>query len=482
METGSRLMIRLLLALPGLLLGLAIASPVRAGPAVYAPTPCVSDFGDDASRVSCGTLSVDETRGGDSGRRVALPVVVIKASAPKPGLPPVFLLHGGPGGGAVESAARLLKSPVGKEMIAIDQDWVIFDQRGSGLATPLLDCGRVAMNDAGPLSPEAASALKACGARHKAAGVDLSQYNERQIAFDIRDLRLALGYQQIDLFGGSYGTSIGMAALRHAPEGIRAVVLDSPWPPEAQWAVGGPQMVSDAVRLVISKCAADAVCHRRYPNLQADVEAMATRFLSGPQKGERRSYTADDLGGFLMDAAYDNEGARRLPFDLNAMAQGDFSALEAHRAARSPYVEGQHLTHLCKEEFPFEDGGKVGDVGGDRVAALLAPSMSRYFDVCRAWSVGAPDPVDGIAQSSDVPTLFLAAEIDPGCPPKFAKAAVARFSRGQLFIAPNITHGVSWGSPCARGMVRAFLRDPTAPVNASCLAGETPTFAFDYGE
>lgn len=463
------------------LLAAGLAAPAEAAKPVWKTTPCVGDFGANLARATCGMLIVDESRGTASQRRVVIPVIVVKASAPVAGQPPVFFLHGGPGGDVVESTAGMLRSPLARELIAVDQDWVFFDQRGAGLATPLIECGTVAMTDAGPLSPAAAEALKACGARQIAAGVDISRFNEREVALDIQDLRKALGYRQIDLMGGSYGTSIAMAVMRHAPEGVRAVILDSPWPPEAKWAEGGPVMVADAVRLIIAKCAADAGCAKRYPNLAADVDALAQRFLAGPQQGKRRSYTADDLGGFLMDAAYSAEGARRLPFDLAAMAKGDFSALEAHRADRSPYFEGQHLTHLCKEEMPFEDRTKVGAVGNDAIAKLLVPSMSRYFEVCEAWPVGKPHPSDGVAMSSDIPTLFLAAEIDPGCPPALAKAAAARFSKSQLFIAPNVTHGVSWSSPCARKLARAFLRDPSAKLDGSCLVGETK-FEFDYGE
>ena len=475
-------MIRPLLAAAVLCAGFGLAPPALAAKPVYKTTPCIGDFGPNLGRVSCGVLSVDESRGTASKRRVAIPVVVIKASAPRPGQPPVFYLQGGPGGAAIGSASGLLRSPLAKDMVAVDQDWVFFDERGSGMASPLLDCGRVAMNDAGPLSPAAGETLKACAALHAAAGVDLSRYNEREVALDVQDLRQALGYREIDLFGASYGTSAGLAILRHAPQGVRAVVLDSPWPPEAKWAQGGPQLISDAVHLILGKCAADAECHRRFPTLEADFVALAARFNAGPMQGKSRAYTPEDLAGFLMDAAYDDYGARHLPVDLANFVKGDFSALEAHRADRSPYFEGQHLTHLCKEEFPFEDRAKVAEVAGDPMAALAVPSMTRYFEVCEAWPVGKPDPIDGQPQSSDVPTLFLAAEIDPGCPPSFARAAVARFSKGQLFIAPNVTHGVSFGSPCARGLVRSFLQDPTKPVDGKCLEGETPKFEFDYSE
>jgi pimeloyl-ACP methyl ester carboxylesterase len=480
--TGAAVSARLAVLAAAALLATAFAAPAQAAKPVWKTTPCVGDFGPNLARATCGVLTVDEARGTASTRRVAIPVVVLKASAPRAGQPPVFFLHGGPGGDIVESAAGVLRSPAAREWLAVDQDWVFFDQRGSGLAVPLIECGAVPMNDAGPLTPWAADSLKACAARQLAAGVDISHYNAREVALDIQDLRKALGYKQIDLFGVSYGTSIAMATLRHAPEGIRAVILDSPWPPEAKWAEGGPTMVSDAVRLIIAKCAADAECAKRYPTLGADVDAMARRFLAGPQKGKRRSYTADDLGGFLMDAAYSAEGARRLPFDLAAMAKGDFTALEGHRADRSPYFEGQHITHLCKEEMPFEDRAKVAAVGEDAIARLLVPSLSRYFDVCEAWPVGKPYAGDGLAMTSDVPTLFLAAEVDPGCPPALARAAAARFSKGQIFVAPNVTHGVTFWSACAGKLTRQFLQDPTAKLDGGCLEGETPTFAFDYGE
>jgi pimeloyl-ACP methyl ester carboxylesterase len=455
-----------------------LAAPANAAEPRFERTPCLGDFGPNAGRVTCGTLSVDETRGSTNGRRVAMPVVVVKASAPKPGLPPVIWLHGGPGGGSASGVAGMLRSPSGVEMVAIDQDWVFFDQRGGGLSTPMLDCGDVALNDAGPLSPAAAGALEACAARHRAAGVDLSRYNAIEVVRDIQDLRRALGYQRFDIMGGSYGTRIGLALIRHAPEGLRAAVLDSVWPPEADWAQAGPKMVSNAVKVVLDRCAADSACRAKHPTLARDVAALATRWNTGPQTVGERRYTADDLGAYLMDATY--FGAEALPRDLAKLVAGDMAPLDAHIAERSGYAEAQHLTHLCKEEFPFEQRSAVArGAAGDPVAQLTVASFERYFDVCRAYAVGAPDPREAEPVSSDVPTLFLAAEIDPGCPPDIARATAARFSRGQLAIAPNTTHGVTSRSRCARGMVRAFLAAPERRVDSSCLPTEHARLAFE---
>lgn len=450
-----------------------LSAPALAAAPKVEPAPCPSDFGADAGRVTCGVFIVDETRGSTNGRRVAMPVVVIKASAPKAGLPPVIYLHGGPGGDAVEGAARLLQSPIGRELVAVDQDWVIFDQRGGGLSSPALDCGEVALNDAGPLSPAAADALRACAARHRAAGVDLGRYNTLEVVQDVQDLRSALGYQRFDIFGVSYGTRVGLALIRYAPEGLRAAVLDSVWPPEADWAQDGPKMVSNAIGVVLGRCEQDPVCRAGHPRLRADVDALARRWVQPQTIGGRR-YRPEDLGAFLMDAAYFD--AAGLPRDLTKLAAGDMAPLDAHIAGRSGYWEAQHLTHLCKEEFPFESRTAVAaSAVGDPVAQLTVASFERYFDVCRAYPVGAPDPREAQPVSSDLPTLFLGAEIDPGCPPEIAKATAARFSRGQLTIAPNTTHGVTFQSACGRRLTRAFLADPGAPIDPGCMQGPEHT-------
>jgi pimeloyl-ACP methyl ester carboxylesterase len=378
----------------------------------------------------------------------------------------------------VQGLPGLLRSPLAREMIAVDQDWVFFDQRGGELSSPALDCGEVALNDAGPLSQGAADALVACAARHRAAGVDLSRYNTIEIVRDIQDLRTALGYRQFDLLGVSYGTRVGLAVMRYAPEGLRAAVLDSVWPPEADWAQDGPKMISNAVGVVVDRCAGDPACRAKHPRLAAEVRALAAKFNAGPQTVGGRRYTADDLGAFLMDATY--FGAASLPRDLASLTAGDMAPLNDHIAERSGYVEAQHLTHLCKEEFPFEDRAAVArSAAGDPVAQLSVASFERYFDVCKAYAVGAPDSREAEPVTSAIPTLMLAAEIDPGCPPDIARATARRLSRGQLVIAPNTTHGVSFNSRCARGLIRSFLAAPERKVDPTCMAAEHARLTFD---
>ena len=472
-------MLKLLALLGALGAGLLSAGASQAAAPTYVRTPCIGDFSASAFKVECGTLTVDETRGSPHSRRVAMPVAVVKAAAPKPGLPPVIYLHGGPGGGSVEGLERRLRGRMASELLAQDQDWIFFDQRGGTLSAPSLDCGHAALNDAGPISEGDLHALQACGARWAASGVDLSRYNAKEVALDVQDLRRALGLKTFDIYGGSYGTRIGFAVITHAPQGLRAAVLDSVWPPEAKWAEGGPQLISDAAKTLFARCRSDTACNAKYPEAAAKLDALARRLLSAPLVVGRRTYTPEDLGGFLMDQIYLNIGAKSLPRDVYAFDRGDFSALDAQIAERSPYTEGQHLTHLCKEEFPFERRAGVAEgTADDPVARLSVRSFERYFDVCRAWPVGAADPVEQRPVSSPIPTLFLSAEIDPGCPPPLAEAAARRFANGRFVMIPNTTHGVVGQSTCARRMVRDFLRDPSKAPDTSCLHPEHDRFAF----
>ena len=123
---------------------LASQGAVQAAAPAYHAAPCTGDFAGVAQKVECGFLVVDETRGSDNGRRVVLPVAVVKALHPNPALPPVIYLHGGPGGSAIQSLPRMLRGSVGRELVGQDQDWIFFDQRGSKLAVPELDCGEAA--------------------------------------------------------------------------------------------------------------------------------------------------------------------------------------------------------------------------------------------------------------------------------------------------------------------------------------------------
>lgn len=467
-----------------LLVGVSLtAAPASAADPVFTDAACPADWPTDVREVRCGTLTVDEARDGSSDRRIDIAVVIVKALTPYRDasghlLPPVVNFHGGPGGASTPGVGRALAAArQNPEVIAVDQDVILFDQRGGGRGRPSMDCPGVELTDAGPPSDADRDGLIACLKDWRAQGVDLNQYNAAVIADDVRDLARVLGYDKIDLRGGSYGPRIEAAVITHHPEIVRAAVMDSPWPPEGNWAVGTPEQVSAAVRIILAKCAAQAECAARYPDMQARFETEARRWLAGPVTGQDgRTFTVDDLSAFLMDTTYSRVGVRRLPADLDRIIDGDLTPVAEIAEDRTYYFEGQHMAHLCKEELPFESKARLAaGAAGDPVAEVLVPSLSRLFDVCEAIGERPADPIENAPVVTDIPTLFVAAEIDPGCPPPLTEAAARGYANSQVVIVTNATHGVIGASPCTRAMARDFLRDPSAPVDRSCLpAADTP--------
>lgn len=426
--------------------------------------------------VECLTLTVPENWSAPTARTVSLELAVVRAAARVEGLPPVIYLHGGPGGGVMDDLAEALNSQLGAELIAQDQDWIFFDQRGTGRSRPLLDCGEIALNDAGPASDEAVAQLIACGRRLTAEGVDLSQYQSRNVARDVRAIREVLGIEAFDLYGLSYGTRVAAAVLTHEPEGLRAIVYDSPWPPEAKWTEPGPGWVSREVRELLRACAADSAC-LRYGDLERGLDALARGWLGGAGEHNARA-----LALFLMDSVYDPAMVRALPKTVAQLMRGDLSALAPYQSSSDAgYADALHMAVMCNEELPFESALRVrANAAGDPIAEAVALTMSNYFAACEGFSRSAsPEPLEQAPIQSEAPALFLAAGIDAGCPAELSEQAVRGYPRGQIAIAPYTTHQVAANSACARRLARAFLRDPLSRLDMTCIAADAAPIRFD---
>ena len=222
-------------------LALALAGVATAqGEAVYERGPCPFDGAEGVEGLECGTLTVRERRGLRGGRTLRLAVAVLRSTGADPAPDPLVFLSGGPGGRSVEGTPGRTRSAFWSRLRE-RRDLIFFDQRGTGLSEPRfcpeLDTA-VAVAPyrnltASELEAEWVATARTCRAEMEAAGVDLTAYTSAASARDLDDLRRALGYASWNLLGVSYGTRLALEALREAPAGIRAVILDSVLPPDA---------------------------------------------------------------------------------------------------------------------------------------------------------------------------------------------------------------------------------------------------------
>lgn len=178
-----------------------------------------------------GTLHVPENRSKPGTRMIDIGFARIKARHPT-GAPPVFWLPGGPGlsvldafSGKDEAAKSRLRSWLTFGTVG---DLVIVEQRGYTSRGEML----VEVADPSPLDKPASVqadtlAMLALARRAIAhnADKDLSGYTIEAFADDVDDLRRALGYDRISLFGGSFGSQWSLAVMHFHPEIVARAVL-----------------------------------------------------------------------------------------------------------------------------------------------------------------------------------------------------------------------------------------------------------------
>ncbi len=264
-------------------------------PVTSAPCPRpLAPFEIEGKTVACGSVSVPEDHARPDGRRIPLSFMVFKSRSLAPAPDAVVHLHGGPGVGIVERVA--LTSTL-FEGLRARRDVVAFDQRGvdtsaggetrclATLADHVEDLARglsgvaKGVDEAAHLPPEV---TRACLDELAAAGADLSKINTEQNARDVQAVMRALGYPVYNLYGISYGTKLGLEVMRTAPEGVRAVVLDSVAPPHVPTYDTLALPHAESIEAIFTLCNADAACAAAYPSLKARFWALFSRLSETP--------------------------------------------------------------------------------------------------------------------------------------------------------------------------------------------------------
>ncbi len=183
----------------------------------------------------CGTVSVPVDYANPKGAQAQLAVIRIPASGERLGV--LMVNPGGPGASAVDTVAGM-GAALADTDIRRRFDLVGFDPRGVGHSTPSLRCRTDAEFDAYRREPnadyspagvahiEALSRQFAQKCTERVGNAFLATVGTASSARDMETVRAALGENQINYLGFSYGTEIGAAYAQAYPDRIRAMVLD----------------------------------------------------------------------------------------------------------------------------------------------------------------------------------------------------------------------------------------------------------------
>ena len=320
----------------------------------FEPAACQFDAPSDYN-IECGYLVVPEDRGQPDGPVIRLHVAVFKSANPNPAPDPVIHLTAA-GASLLDAVVSYLA--VGGDRILETRDYVLFNPRGARYALPALDCpghselrwelARQALN-LEQRHERVIAFLLDCQRDLLDQDINLSAYNNAASAADVEDLRIALGYQQVNLYGISGGTRLALTMMRDQPAGLRAVILDSVYPPQVDLYSETPVNAARAFNLLFQDCAADPYCKQTYPDLEQTLYRVIDKLNAGPAQVTLNAGAVTVDGGHFLDllfgALYHADAIPWIPAMISAADTGNLDAI-------SSVFESLFVTTQAKQASP----------------------------------------------------------------------------------------------------------------------------------
>ena len=472
------------------LIGLCFSLFLLCVPLIAAPritlAPCPSEI--TVSGAKCGTLEVFEDRTAGTGSTISLNIAVIPALSRSPKTDPLFAFNGGPGGASTD-LADMADGPLRR--IRQERDIVLVDQRGTGESGPL-NCASdepdslLFLTD---IVTWSVNELKKCLDGYEA---DTRLYTTPIAMDDIDEVREALGYDQINLWGGSYGTRAALVYMRRHPQNTRAVIIDGLAPTGMRLPLHMGDDGQRALDMMWQDCAADANCAEAYGNIGAKFDSLKVRLkrnqalvgstpdaatrqdlvhFRDPRTGEDRDMPIhwDGVAGLVRNALYKTELAALLPLIIDRAYHGDFDPLialaEPWAASSDKMSQGMFYSVVCTEDLPFITDAERRAYGNNFIGTFPLEVMSR---ICDFWPRGElpanyHDPI-----ATDHPVLVLSGNLDPVTPPRWGEQVGTHLKNSRHIVVPGVGHGTNYG--CVPKLMAQFIDDADATaLDASCV-------------
>ena len=425
-------------------------------------------------KAKCGALEVYEDRAARKGRKINLNIVVLPATSAQHEPDPLFYFAGGPGSSATEDAPGIAQVFA---KIREHRDLVFVDQRGTGGSNPL-NCDFYDANDLqsylGYFFP--LEDIRKCRTQLEPKA-DLKLYTTTIAMDDIDDARAALGYDRINLFGGSYGTRAALTYLKRHPQHVRAAILQGVSPANQLMPRDFPQHTERALQGVLSECVADQQCNSAFPNVKAEAQAVLAQLIKGPVEVEvqkprsservKVKLSRDLAAETIRYMLYSPVPASRIPLMIHLASQGDFgpmtrAALQFRTNLVATGSNGMYLSVTCAEDLPWIKPGE-----GERIAAntfLGDYRLRQQREACELWPRATIERDYAQPVRSDVPVLILTGEWDPVTPPLYGEATAKSLKNSLHIVVPHGAHGLGGleNIECIQRLTAEFVERGTA--------------------
>lgn len=442
----------------------------------------------------CGYLPVPLNWAEPDGPQVQLAVIRVPADGPKVGA--LFVNPGGPGGSAVNTVAGMAAALAGTDVTS-RFDLIGFDPRGVGHSLPELRCRTDAEFDAyrrepmADYSPAGVAHIEELHRRFAQSCLDrngadfLAGLGTANAARDMDAVRAALGEEQINYLGFSYGTRLGAAYAEQFPDRVRTMVLDGAVDP-GQDPLAGTTRQMAGFQAAFDEYAADCARSPDCP-LGTDPAKWVARYheLVDPLV-HRPAPTSDPRGLSYQDAItgtvqalYSRQYWKYLTSGLLGLRRGTdpvdllLLADEYLRRDVNGHYQNQQdaFTAIRCVDAPYPTDPAVW-AETDRQVRAVAPFLSygeftgfAPRNVCAMWPVPPTSTPAPATSPGPGKVVVVSTTRDPATPHE-AGLALARQLDAALITFDGAQHTVVFnGNPCVDTAVLNFLIDGVPPPN-----------------
>jgi pimeloyl-ACP methyl ester carboxylesterase len=444
----------------------------------------------EGSDLICGYLTVPENHSDPNGPKIRLAVATIRSNSLNYQPDPLIMAQGGPGGSTIETYIQRLAFG---SRLRSNRDIVLLEQRGTLHSEPALTCKELDQLTLDTLDKELSEeelaqmnlvAIQKCHDRLVGENIDLSAFDSLENADDIEDLRIAMGYDQINLYGVSYGTLLALHYMRRHPQHLRSVILDGVVPPQTNFILNSTKTIDDSLNHLFSACSATPDCNRTYPDLENVFfeqikklnEKPATTPMKDPDSGKTYNAVIDGdsfLNGIsqMLYATSILPGIPKMIYDAKQGNLEYFGRVSSLFIFDRTLAYGMYYSVLCAEDADFTPGQQTLEGVDPVVRDILQRGPSDFLNACSEWNVKPLDDSVDLPVSSEVPTLLLSGAFDPVTPSTYALTVDQTLPNSYAFTIPNGGHGQAFEGECQDNIILAFLDDPSKQPESNCLSG-----------
>jgi pimeloyl-ACP methyl ester carboxylesterase len=419
-------------------------------------------------------LTVLEDRSKPDGRKIELAFARLKSTAPTPGSPIVYL-DGGPGGSGI-GLYRIEEYKKLFDALRAAGDVILLSQRGTGFSTPRLSCQSKA-----EIAPDLFASTQrmteilapraiACAAELRGKGIDLAAYNTDASADDLEDLRKLLGVPKISLFGFSYGTHLGLAALRRHPSSIdRAILAGTEGPDDTQ----KYPHTFDLQLARLSHLEASSP-NAPTPNLVDATRAVLAALAAKPIIAGKFTVGKEGFQYLLRQDIGDTNDTANVIKLIRDTANGDYAMLSRFAERRySGFGGGFGMMGFAMDCMSGASPERMTRINREVPGSLLGVMTNYPFpDVCGALRL--PPLPESYRQPfvSTVPTLFISGSLDSNTPPYQAEQVRWGFPNSVHVIVENAGHESTLPIADVQKMMVEFLKG--ADVSGRRIVAPSP--------